>query len=370
MGLKIAMLNLTGGGFSGGYRKYLLKTLPLLLGHSRVDSVRVYMPPRECAVFVASGFSVQPLPRIGLRHHLGLAQLVLDGQPDVAFVPTAYWVPVGIPIVVMIHNMEPLTMPLAGLPPREAIKNLARAAAARRACHRADRVLAVSEYVRNFLVDKWHIDPIRVGLVYHGIEEPPRVEDLAVPACFRDGVTDKFVFTAGSIRPARALEDLLGALVGLADRGLPLVVAGSASPGTVPYWKRMQRLADDLGVSSRVRWVGQLTSAEMSWCYYHCLAFVMTSRVEACPNIVLEAMSHGAVCVSSRNPPMPEFFADSAVYYDAGDAESLREALDRVLSLSESEAAALRYRARQRASEFTWEHTAERTIEELEKACR
>ena len=94
----------------------------------------------------------------------------------------------------------------------------------------------------------------------------------------------------------------------------------------------------------------------------------MTSRAEACPNVVLEAMSYGCPCVSVRRDPMPEFFGDAAVYVARDDdAEALSDALCGVLEAPER-AALLRRRAISRASLYTWSMTALRTVEELQCA--
>jgi glycosyltransferase involved in cell wall biosynthesis len=90
----------------------------------------------------------------------------------------------------------------------------------------------------------------------------------------------------------------------------------------------------------------------------------MTSRVEACPNVALEAMSHGCACVSADGPPMPELFGDAALYYRPGDAEGLTRELERLLSGGDA-APALRAAASTRAREFTWDETARQTVAEL-----
>ena len=58
----------------------------------------------------------------------------------------------------------------------------------------------------------------------------------------------------------------------------------------------------------------------------------MTSRVEACPNIALEAMSHGAFCLAADNPPLPEFFQGAALYYRPRSGEALAHAITAALA--------------------------------------
>jgi glycosyltransferase involved in cell wall biosynthesis len=132
----------------------------------------------------------------------------------------------------------------------------------------------------------------------------------------------------------------------------------------------MKNLAEKSGVQAQVAWTGHLEAAEMSWCYSHCRLFLMTSRVEACPNIALEAMSHGALCLAADNPPLPEIFQEAALSYRPKCGEALAQAISAALADSPDAAGVRRVRAKQRAGDFTWEETTERTVQEFERAIK
>jgi glycosyltransferase involved in cell wall biosynthesis len=256
--------------------------------------------------------------------------------------------------------MEPLQAPFEGNTWTEGLKNVARAWESRRACRHSARVIAVSDHVRDFIVARWRIDRERIGIVYHGV-------DKAVPRpATREPEVVRTLFTAGSIRPARGLEDAIRALP-LLDADVRLVIAGSVDAGCAPYADRLRRLCREKGVTARVAFAGQLDTGAMASAFQHAVAFVMTSRVEACPNTALEAMSHGCAIVSVDRAPMPEFFGDAALYYPATEVHALSVQLRTVLG-DAAERVRLGRAARQRAAAFTWEATRDRTIEELERA--
>ena len=127
----------------------------------------------------------------------------------------------------------------------------------------------------------------------------------------------EFLFTAGSIRPARGLEDILYALNSLALEkvNLNLAIAGNTASNMLSYRSSLEKYILNNGLGKKVIWAEELNKSEMNWCYKNCKAFIMASRVEACPNTALEAMAHGCSCISSYNPPLPEIFADAAIYY-------------------------------------------------------
>ncbi len=368
--MKIAIVNLTGGGLSHGYLKYLMEMLPRMSEDSRLSRLEVFVPP---------GFSTrftEIMPEKSLRHcdnsfrgRRELRREIARISPDVVFFPGNRWLEVGFPSVSMVQSMLPMVMPFSGNGFWDAAKNLERIYATKTACRRATRLIAVSRYVQEFLVDTWHLAPSRVGMVYHGVSPPPAVENSRIPGSVPRDWSGRFLFTAGSMHPYRGLDDVLQATAILASQGvrLPLVVAGGTDGTSRSYLKKMQNLAARLGVYSQIAWTGHLETAEMSWCYLHCRLFLMTSRVEACPNIALEAMSHGAVCLAADNPPLPEIFQKAALYYFPKSGQALAQAISAALNSPEL-AEEMRTQAGRRAADFTWEKTVELTIRELELA--
>jgi len=354
--MDIAIVNLTRGGFSGGYRKYLRRIVPLMRRDPRVSRMVLYLPESDRAPEVELD-SVRHWP-VGSD---GIVKRWLrESNPDVVFVPTAQTIDCGRPVVCMVRNMEPLLVPFGENPWPEKLRNVGRAWAARRAARRADRVIAVSQHVRDFLAERWHIDEAKIGVVPHGVDAAGAQRRPAAAAGAEPG---SFLFTAGSIRPARGLDDLLGALALLPKT---LLVAGEPDAATRAYAARLRRRAAGLPIV----WLGAIEPEEMAWCFANCRAFVMTSRAEACPNTVLEAMAGGCLSVSTDRAPMPEFFGDSALYYRGGDARDLAARLASLDDLPPAAIDALRGKALQRAGRFDWETTAHRTVTELELAIR
>jgi glycosyltransferase involved in cell wall biosynthesis len=368
--VKVAVANFTGGGLSGGSRKYLECLVPKLASEPGVKELHVFLPPQATDIARALPVPASTGPARGL---LGWQRWVRREVArlacDVVFIPTAQWLDFGgRPTVVLVRNMEPLAAPWEGNSWTDRLKNAGRLLLARRACHRATRVIAVSHFVRDFLVERWGISEHRVGLVYHGLESNALLDPGALPVSADSD--QPFVFTAGSIRPARGLEDLIHAwpTVRAHFPELRLIVGGAADSGATGHFARLKRMAAALGIADHIVWAGTLNGREMAACYRRCAAFVMTSRAEACPNVALEAMHSGALCVSTDTPPMPEFFQSSALYYGARQPAALARTLVDALTADEAARRQLRAAARRRAAQFSWSETARRTVQELQLA--
>jgi glycosyltransferase involved in cell wall biosynthesis len=187
----------------------------------------------------------------------------------------------------MIQNMEALLQPFGGNPISVGIKNLLRREMARYACRNATRIIAISQFVHDFLVEKWRIPSWKIGVVHHGIESPISSKKMVKPSRLDKLKVEPFLFTAGALLYYRGLEDIILAINLLKERypSHKLLIAGESIRETSGYKKRMKQLVDEFGLASRIIWLGHLSQAEMSWCFHHCEAFAMTSRIEACPNI-------------------------------------------------------------------------------------
>ena len=268
--MKLAIVNLSRGNLSGGSLKYLNMLVPLLRADPRIAELNLHVPARLRDRFQFDLADVHFFAP-GAAGLAAMKREVRQSRPDVIFVPTARWIGwSGIPTVVMVRNMEPLVVPFSGNSGRECVVNLARAFSARRACVKAARVIAVSEYVRSYVMQRWKVPPASVGLVYHGAERPPAVHQTTRPSSIPDGMPGRFLFTAGSIRPARGLEDVARAFALVRGRHFErLIIAGSVNPSTRRYRERMVSLLEQSGVAGRVVWAGHLDRGEMSWCFHN-----------------------------------------------------------------------------------------------------
>lgn len=360
--MRVAVLNLTRGGLSGGYRKYLQQVLTLMAGDPRVRALISFSPDGAPRDYPETRFYA---PGDALRGFAAVRAQVETLRADVVFIPTAQWIPTRIPLVNMIRNMEPLLVPAEGNAVAEAIRNVVRRNVARRAVARARRVIAVSNHVADFLKTRWQVTPEKIEVVYHGVE---RISVTSRPPALHPGIEQGFLFTAGSIRPARGLEDLLIAAREASEVQRPIVIGGSPDASTQRHAAELRRLVRRLGLSDRVHWIGTLRPEEMGWCFDHAAAFVMTSRAEACPNTVLEAMAHSCASISTDHPPMPEFFHDAAMYYRARDASDLARNLIRFELQRDAVEPLLRSNATRRAKQFDWRATARATVDQLEIA--
>ena len=369
--MRVAIVYLSGGGLSGGGRNTLRALVPRLQGDPRVSRLDVFVPPQ--AVSLPEVASLSPRTWAGGDRLMGWRNLrgqIRELKPDVVFIPNAAWFNAGeIPTVCMLRNMEAVLAPFGDNPFGVGLKNLLRSRIARRAFRKATRIIAVSQFVRDFLVSRWSIPERKIGVVHHGVDSAIPVDQMHPPESLGDGKVAPFWFTAGSLLPYRGLEDIIRALASRIQRGAEenLLIAGEPVYSET-YKSNLQTLVQTCGVADRIRWVGYLDRREMAWCFRNGLGFVMTSRLEACPNLVLEAMSFGALSVATTCPPMPEVFGEAGMFYRPGDSDELAAKLEQLHQMSDEDRDHHREVAIARAETFSWTATADRTIAQLQAA--
>ncbi|OGS08926.1 MAG: hypothetical protein A2270_04475 [Elusimicrobia bacterium RIFOXYA12_FULL_51_18] len=373
--MRVAILNLTGSGISGGYKKYLQNVLPLFAEDRRIDAVLCASPRAfniedwVCSHAKIRFVECQPFRFLRHKPDAELEKELAAFGPDVIFVPVSRHIRFrDVPTVTMIQNMAPLVSGAwSGLKEFAALG--AQWLETRIAVRKAVKVVAMSDFVRQFLLKEWGVPEEKVRLIYFGNSKPS--ENPIRPALIPAKGWDNFLFTAGSVEQYRGLEDVILCAAHartVCGRPLKIVIGGSARKAMIPYHMRLKAFANKMGVSDDLCWAGQLSAEEMTWCYNNCSVFLMTSRVEAFAVVVLEALAHGCQCVSTDNPPLPEAFGGSAEHYPPGDHVELTHKVFEVVDRSPAESQAVREQVRARSADFSWAVTAAQTIETLLEA--
>lgn len=374
--MKIAIINLTSGGMSEGYRKYLKNILPRMAANNIVEGVLCATPStidiQNCFNFMpkVNFITCKSFNFIYYAPEYELKKALEKFSPGVIFIPVErYFKFDKVPIVNMIQNMEPFAEVIYEKSFYNTCRLNIQRIIAKRAVEKSDRVIAISKYVKGFLLNKWNISEDKIGLVYHGIELP-QLKEYIRPKNIPKDWDGNFLFTAGSIRPARGLEDILEAMKHLILEKVDikgLIIAGENELKMLPYRKKLEEWIKRNNLSLKIYWTGKLSEKEMSWCYTNCKIFVMTSRVESFGMIAGGAMTHGCVCISADSPCLPEIFGEAAVFYPHNKVEFLAETIRSVSEWDNYQREEASKKARKRAAEFSWDITVERLLKELKK---
>ena len=226
----------------------------------------------------------------------------------------------------------------------------------------ADAIIINSESLRAEVHRYLDVDPAKLYLipeaVDHDLFRPGDPDESSDHLARRYGVRGPFVLFVSSLWPYKNCDGLLKAFAQADLPGHRLVVVG---PGRdVAYVAELRALAESLGIADRVDWIGGVPLDETVHFYRAASVFAYPSHNETFGLPILEAMATGCPVVTSERSAMPETAGGAALLADPEDPEGIASALEDACG---SEATLLRKLGLERAQDFTWAMTAERTLE-------
>ena len=236
---------------------------------------------------------------------------------------------------------------------------------ARRVYRRAALLIAVSDYIRNGLVEHLRIPLERVITVHNGVDEtfchlPKDAIDNDGVRCL--GITKPFMLCVGNVSPVKNVESSIRAFHHLcADRSFDhdLVIAGSAENA---HARHLRSLGESFGIGDRIHFIGFLDAAKLVHVYNSADVFVHMSFHEGFSLSVLEAMSCGVPIVAARTSSIPEAAGEAACYVDAPvDIGQISAQIASVIH-SDTLRKSLTEAGLERCRQFTWQACVEKTL--------
>ncbi len=243
------------------------------------------------------------------------------------------------PFTLTLHDLRWLEMPDVASWKR-ALARRAIASAARR----SSSVIAVSESVAKRLRA---LTATEVVVIPNGADH--------LPVLPRRATKSSPLLAVGHLEPRKNVELLLRALA--LDPALPDLMLAGAAKGD--HERRLRQLANELGVASRVRFLGFVADERLPELYAEAACVIVPSWIEGFGLAAVEALRAGAPLAVADAGALPEVAGPGVPRFDprapASAARAIREALG-------TNAAQLEERARA-ASRFNWDESASRLVE-------
>ena len=223
------------------------------------------------------------------------------------------------------------------------------------ACHKAAAVLTVSEFSRQEIVDWAELDGQKIINVGNGVGVP------FGPTGRRLEPGYPYLLYVGSRKPHKNLPRLLHAYsVSGVRKDVRLVLSGSADKEILEHVER-------LGLRRDVVFKELTTSEALAEAYRGATGFLFPSLYEGFGLPPLEALACGTPVLTSDVCSLPEVVGDAAILVKPQDVEEIACGIRRIVQdstlrsqLSES--------GPRRAQMFSWNETARRTSQILDRA--
>ena len=349
-----------------GTERYSRRIIEELLEQGSEQRFRLYLNgrrPLDLPLRASTEQRLIPLPR--LWTHLRLSAELALHPVDTLFIPSHVVPPVHPrATVVTIHDLGYLHEP-------EAHTDWSRRYldwSTRWSVRAAHRIIAISNTTKRDLVERYHVPPDRISVVYHGIDErfKPATDDerAHVRHGIGLGVDDRFILFVGTLQPRKNLVRLIEAFETIADRepNLKLVLAGRRG------WKidEIDQAIKSSRHRARIILPGHVPDGDLPALYSAAAVVALVSLYEGFGLPALEAMTCGAPVLVSERGSLPEVTGDAAIMIDPLDTRAIAAGLRSHLDPNERNRWS--ERGRRRAARFTWQQSGRDTLEILTNA--
>ena len=255
--------------------------------------------------------------------------------------------PAAVKSVVTVHDIIPMRFPGELTAAQQArfrrwVGNL----------HRADAIIAVSEYTKQEIISLLDLCPEKIFVVPNGVQKCPTIDPPS-----SKNTTEFRIGSIGSILQRKNLEILPQALCGLNQlpgKTVKLIRVGDFLPP-----KLAQEIRNSIGAENFIE-LGKVKDHELASFYSSLDCVVIPSLYEGFGLPVLEAMAAQIPIISSNTSSLEEVGGDIPFYFNPEAPEELRNHLQLIRTVGVSPERILAGKAR--ADSLSWRATLEGTF--------
>lgn len=227
-----------------------------------------------------------------------------------------------------------------------------------------ERIITVSDFERNRIIEHLGLDPGQVVAIWNAVSSQFKpIDNTEQLTLVRQQykLPESFIFFLGNTDPKKNVRGVLQSLLLLKQEGkltLPVVISNLPTVALDHMLTEIggQCLADDLILC------GYIPNHLLPLVYNAATIFLCPSLRESFGLPILEAMACGTPVLTSSTSSMPEVAGDAALLVDPTSARALAEGINQLLTqpaLRDS----LRQKGFERAALFSWQETARKLVD-------
>ncbi len=225
----------------------------------------------------------------------------------------------------------------------------------------ANRIITMVNYTKKALIDLFNIKPEKITVIYEGVDEKFRQYDRSEVTKILNNykINRPYILAVGTLEPKKNYPLLLKAFQSL-KLDWDLIIIGKKG------WKSQEiyNTIDKLGIKNKVKILGYVSIEDLPYFYNGAEIFVFPSLYEGFGLPLLEAMACGVPVICSNSSSLPEIGKDAVLYFNPYSVDDLINQLLKLIN-DEKLRQNLREKGIYRAKDFSWQKTAQQTLEVL-----
>ncbi|MGL4780535.1 MAG: glycosyltransferase family 4 protein [Bacteroidales bacterium] len=232
----------------------------------------------------------------------------------------------GVKSVVTIHDLIFLRYPEFYKP----IDRLIYKFKFKRACQKADRVIAVSEMTKRDIVNFFNINPDKIDVIYQGCDNSFKVaaaEELKRQVKQKYQLPDNYILYVGTIESRKNLLLALKALKESSSK-MPLVAVGRPTP----YMNEVKQYIKENGLENLVTFLHGVPFGDLPAIYQQATIFVYPSFFEGFGIPIIEALYSGIPVIAATGSCLEEAGGPDSIYVNPNSVEQMRDAMSYLIN--------------------------------------
>jgi len=250
-----------------------------------------------------------------IKENLLLDRYAKKEKIDLMFVPV-YSKPLmknkKIPYIITIHDLQALHYPEYF----SKIKNIWLRFAYKRCAKTADRIIAISNYVKKDIEDKLDIDSKKISVIYNPISGLENISDFKKLKEKYNIEENKYYYTVSSLLPHKNLKTLLYVIKKIKEEkyNIPnkLVISGVGGKSET----EIKELINKLDIKNEIILTGFISNEERNSLYKNANIFLFPSIFEGFGMPPIEAMYFGTPVITTTKASLYEITKGKAFYVD------------------------------------------------------
>lgn len=233
-----------------------------------------------------------------------------------------------------------------------------------------DRIIAVSEYTKQSIVDYFKISSSRITVIPNGVNEQyKKIENfkntIAYQELLRDytiGNRGPIIIYTGSEHPRKNLETVFKTIAILKKQYPDVVLLKIGESGIRSGRIKTLEYIDHYDLRTNVKLLGNIPTDRINELYNIADALVFPSKLEGFGMPPLEAMAAQCPVVCSNATSLPEIVGDGAIMHEADDANAFAASIIHILTNQNFRENTIE-RGKKRAALFSWDTAAHAMLE-------
>ncbi|WP_245586299.1 glycosyltransferase family 4 protein [Olivibacter sitiensis] len=199
----------------------------------------------------------------------------------------------------------------------------------KKACQKADCIIAISEQTKSDLVEYLELPAYKIQVVYqdcHPIFKEQISTQRLREVALRYSLPSNFLLQVGTIEPRKNLQLSIKALSRL-PQDIHLVAIGRKTD----YFQQITHLINDLGLNQRVHFYHDAHFNDFPAIYHLAKIFLYPSQFEGFGIPIIEALHCGTPVIAATGSCLEEAGGPSSVYIDPDNEMALASQINRLL---------------------------------------